>query len=354
MEPFRVAFVISAQNLADEGSLQAENLLRAWQGDADIVASTVRLSGRPLTSLVLRLPDLARADVVHLLPSSSSSFIGHTLPALAIARMLGRPVILGGGDQHGNGDFSVSATVRHALRGVARTVVPSSVMADALGRVGIRATMIPNVVRPETFPFVDRHPLRPRLLSVQNFEPLDNVATTIRAFEIVQQRWPDATLTLVGRGSQDTNLRALAADLGLRHVVFAGPRDQADLPAVYADHDVFVQSANVDNVPTAMLRAFAAGLPVVSTRAGGVEAVLTHGATGLLAPLADYETLAHHVLRMLANPEHARCLARAARATYAAFTWPRVREQWLHVYRGAARPRGRRHREVAAPLTSRS
>ena len=70
-----------------------------------------------------------------------------------------------------------------------------------------------------------------------------------------------------------------------------------------------------------------------SRRKRAACAILTHGIHGLLAPLADYETLGHHVLRLLARPDAARALARAAYATCDACTWPRVREQWVGAYR---------------------
>ena len=101
----------------------------------------------------------------------------------------------------------------------------------------------------------------------------------------------------------------------------------------YADNDIYIQSPNIDNMPTSVLEAFASGLPVVSTEAGGVPAILTHGVHGLLAPLADYETLGQHVLRLLDDPDNARSLARAASATCEACTWPKVREQWVRAYR---------------------
>ena len=344
--PLRVVFVIPARDAAQGEAPQAERLLRAWQADTDVEVSAVHGSGMLAASWPLSLKSFSCADVIHVFPASSSSFFAQTLPALAIARMLGRPAIVNHAVDHSPDYFARSAMVRRALGAGVMSVVPSAVMADALDRFGIRATMIPDAVEPETFPFRERHPLRPRLLSVRNFEARDNVAATIRAFAIVQQRWPAATLTLVGRGSQDAKLRALAADLGLRNVAFVGQSAQVDLSAVYADHDIFVQSANVDNGPTSMLRAFASGLPVVSTSAGAVPAILTHGAHGLLAPLADFETLGHHVLRLLASPDYARGLARAAHATCDAWTWPRVREQWLRTYAGALVPAARTPRSA--------
>ncbi len=91
-------------------------------------------------------------------------------------------------------------------------------------------------------------------------------------------------------------------------------------------------------MPTSVLEAFASGMPVVSTEAGGVPAILTHEVHGLLAPLADHQALADRVLRLLEAPDYARTLARAAYATCKAYTWQNVREQWLSVYRGVLLP----------------
>jgi glycosyltransferase involved in cell wall biosynthesis len=218
-------------------------------------------------------------------------------------------------------------------------VVPSSVLVDVFREFGIGATIVPNIVDPERFQYRERDPLRPRLLSTRNFEALYNVSATIRAFRIVQDRWPDAALTLVGGGAQEPDLRSLANQLELRNVTFAGRVRPDEIAGFYAANDIYVQSPDIDNMPTSVLEAFASGLPVVSTDAGGIPAILTDGRHGLLAPLGDHETMGRQILRLLDGPAFARALARVAHATCHACTWPVLREQWLNVYRSVVRTR---------------
>jgi glycosyltransferase involved in cell wall biosynthesis len=352
MAKLRVAFVAPSLGILGGQAVQAARLLRAWQEDPDVdawlvpvnvelppglrFASRVKYVRTILNELIYvprLLKELGRADVVHVFSASYSSFLLAPLPAFLTARLLARPVILNYRSGEAPDHLSGSWIARTVLARTDKNIVPSSYLVDVFNEFGITATVVPNIVDPATFAFRERDPLRPRLLSTRNFDPLYNVAVTIRAFKIVQERWPDASLTLVGGGVGEAHLRALVDQLKLRHVTFAGPVAPDRIAALYADHDIYIQSPNIDNMPTSVLEAFASGLPVVSTDAGGVPAILTHGMHGLLAPIADYETLGRHALRLLAQPDFARGMARAAYATCEARTWPKVRGQWLQAYR---------------------
>jgi glycosyltransferase involved in cell wall biosynthesis len=198
---------------------------------------------------------------------------------------------------------------------------------------GLRADIVPNLVDLAKFRFRERQPLRPRILSTRNFEPTYNVACTLRAFQVVQQHHPEASLTLVGGGSEAPKLTALAEALDLHHVTFAG-RVSPDLIAGYYDsHDIYVQSPDIDNMPVSVLEAYASGLPVVSTGVGGIPAILTHARHGLLAPPGDHQQLGRCLLQLLEDPLCARDLARNAFDTCHAYTWATLRRQWLGIYR---------------------
>jgi L-malate glycosyltransferase len=291
-----------------------------------------RTAATELTYFPLLLRELRRADVVHVFSASYWSFLLAPLPAIMAARLLDRPVVLNYRSGEAPDHLRRSAIARAALKRVDRNVVPSQFLVDVFAGFGIDATIVPNLVDLDRFRFRARTPLRPRLVSTRNFESLYNVACTLRAFRVVQQRLPDATLTLVGGGGEEAPLRALVNELGLHHVTFAGRVRPDDIARFYSEHDIYIQSPNIDNMPTSVIEAYACGLPVVSTDAGGVPAILTHAVHGLLAPVNDHERLGAHVLRLLETPALAAELTRAAAETCQACTWRAVRDRWLRVY----------------------
>lgn len=352
----RVAFVAPSLGILGGQSVQADRLLRAWREDPEVDAWLVPVNPEPprplrfasrikyLRTIVteaaylpLLFQELARADVVHVFSASYSSFLLAPLPAILVARLLGRPVVLNYRSGQAPDHLRRSAIARAAIASVDRNIVPSRYLVDVFGSFGIPAGIVPNIVDLASFGYRERSPLRPRLLSTRNFDDLYNVACTIRAFALVQARRPEATLTLVGGGPGEPRLRALAGELRVHGVEFTGRVSPESIPKYYADHDIYVQTPNIDNMPTSVVEAYASGLPVVSTDAGGVPAIVTHGVHGLLAPLDDHRTIAAHVLRLLDEPENARRLARAGHAWCQACTWPVVRQQWLEAYRSVLR-----------------
>jgi glycosyltransferase involved in cell wall biosynthesis len=199
----------------------------------------------------------------------------------------------------------------------------------------IPARVVANTIDLTRFAYRERGRLRPRLLSTRNFEPIYNVACTVRAFAQIQAQYPDATLTLVGTGSEAAALQSLASALELRHVRFVGAVPPDEIHRYYADADIYIQTPTIDNMPGSVIEAFASGLPVVSTDVGGVPSILTDDQHGLLAPDNDAGAVAACVCRLLAHPDQAQRMAAAARETCEAYAWSRVRTDWVSVYQTA-------------------
>jgi len=360
----RVAFVAPSLRILGGQAVQADRLLRRWRGDPDVEAWLVPVNPVPpaplrfatrlkyartvvteSTYLPQLVRQLRRADVAHVFSASYSSFLLAPLPAIVAARALGTPVVLNYRSGEAPDHLRRSAVARRAIASVDRNVVPSRFLVDVFASFGIEASIVPNIVDGDRFRYRERRPLRPRLLSTRNFDELYNVSCTLRAFRLVQDRYPEASLTLVGGGPEEARLRALARELDLRQVAFAGRVDPDAIADVYRHHDIYVQTPNIDNMPTSVIEAYASGLPVVSTEAGGVPAILVDGVHGRLAPLDDHAAVAARVLELLGDEESARRLAANAYERSRACTWSAVREQWLDVYRSVLR----RPRVAASP-----
>lgn len=362
----RVAIVAPTLDILGGHSIQAQRLLTAWRDDPDVLAWLVPINPLPpvafraalgvkyLRTLVTEatyLPQLVRqlvrADVVHIFSASYSSFLLAPLPAIFVARALGRPVVLNYHSGEAADHLRRSAIARAMLARVECNVVPSQFLAEVFARFGLPATVVPNIIDLDQFAFRERRPLRPRFLSTRNLNYPYNVAGTLRAFRAIQDRRPDASLTVVGSGADEPALRQLAVELRLGNVRFLGRIPPDAIAGIYADHDIYIQTPEIDNMPLSVIEAFASGLPVVSTDAGGMSAILRHGRHGLLAPINDHEAVARQALRLLDAPDVARQFACEAYSTCASYTWKAAREQWVSVYQRATAGR----RRDAAPVS---
>ena len=351
----RVAVVAPSLGILGGQAVQAQRLLSGWGNDPDVDAWLVPINPDPpgpfrhlvrvkylrtaATQAVywpLLVRELRRADVVHVFSASYFSFLLAPLPALAVARLLGRPVVLNYRSGEAPDHLRRSAVARLALRSCQRNVVPSSFLAEVLSSHGIAARIIPNTVDLERFAFRPRRPLKPHLLSTRNLEPMYNVACTLEAFRAVQDRYPEATLTLVGGGSEEPRLKAMAERLNLREVRFVGRVHPERMAGFYAAADIYVQTPDIDNMPSSVLEAYASGTPVVATAVGGVPAILTDGVHGLLAPAGAPDAVSTQVIRLLQDQALVGRLTEAARAFCQDLRWPVVRQQWLALYRELA------------------
>jgi glycosyltransferase involved in cell wall biosynthesis len=199
-------------------------------------------------------------------------------------------------------------------------------------KFGLRAHAIFNMIDHDRFKFRERRPLRPVFLSNRNLYPLYNVACIVRAFARIQQKYPDAKLTIAGNGSQRPALESLVRELKLQNVEFRGLVPPHKMSELYDEADIFLNSSNIDNMPGSILDSFAAGMPVVTTSAGGICCIVTHEKTGLLVPKNDHEAMASGAIRLLESPEFAATIARNAYDECQAYQWSAVRDSWLNAY----------------------
>ena len=318
----KVAIVAPSMGILGGQAVQAARLVRAWHGDPDVHAWLVPINPVPPGPFAAagqhQVPpdgcdpaDLLAAAVPRAAPRRRRARVLRVLflvPARAAARRADRPAApeAGGHELSQRRRLPITCGDRRsrAARSRRSTATPSrrAFLQDVFARIRHRRPKsIPNIVDVDRFAFRRREPLRPKLLSTRNFEPLYNVACTLRAFRLVQDRYPDATLTLVGAGSEDEALRALAqsAPAAQRHV--CGPRAARRHLALLRRCRHLPADAEHRQHAGSVLEAFASGCAVVATNAGGVPAILTDGVHGLLVDCDDHEAAAARILDLLAR-----------------------------------------------------
>lgn len=299
---------------------------------------TVVTSVAYVASLIRRLRDV---DVVHAFSASYWSYLLAPVPAMLVGRMYGKAVILnyhsGEADDHlANWRTAVPlARLAHAI------AVPSGYLVEVFRRHALGARAVFNFVEVDRIPFRPRAALRPRFFSNRNLETLYNVTCSIRAFARVQEVVPDAELVVAGDGRERAALEGLVASLRLRNVRFVGRVAPGAMPALYEDADVLLNSPDIDNMPSSIIEAYAAGLPVVTTDAGGIPFIVRHEATGMMVPTGDDAAMADQALRLLRDHELvARITAQARAECLERYTWPAVQAAWMQLYFDAMAARG--------------
>jgi glycosyltransferase involved in cell wall biosynthesis len=105
------------------------------------------------------------------------------------------------------------------------------------------------------------------------------------------------------------------------------------MPRLLDDHDIFVNASTLDNQPVSILEACAAGIPIVSSSAGDIPAMVRDGETALLAPTGDALALGDGIVAVWRDPDAARARARRAHVEVTNYSWPAVRTRWDEIYR---------------------
>lgn len=284
--------------------------------------------------LFLRVP---RCQLIHIFSASYYSYLCCVAPAILIGKLFGKKVILNYRSGEAEDHLQNWRTAIPTIKLADQIVTPSGYLVDVFARFNLKARFIFNIVELDRFIYRERKPLRPVFLTSRLLEPLYNVPCVLRAFALIQKRYPEASLTVAADGWLRPDLENLASSLGLRNTRFLGFVPFAEMPKLYDSADIYLTATNIDNMPSSVTECMASGLNVVSTIGGGaIPYIMTDQESGILVPTNDHEALAAGALRLLAEPDFAVTLARNAREASKRFTGAAIKQQWLELYQQLA------------------
>lgn len=138
-----------------------------------------------------------------------------------------------------------------------------------------------------------------RFITVGSLDHAKRIDVLLRAFAIVNNKWPYTELYVIGKGPDQIKLQRLAEDLGIpRAVCFVGY--QSNPYNFMYSSDVFVLTSDFEGLPGVLIEALKCGCKVVSTNCMyGPSEILAGGEYGLLAEVGNHQDVAKKMFEII-------------------------------------------------------
>jgi glycosyltransferase involved in cell wall biosynthesis len=204
------------------------------------------------------------------------------------------------------------------------------------GRETERVWYIPNGVEPQFFLERECGQRRAsRLLFAGTWIDHKGIYYLRDAFETLAKMHPELRMTIAGCATDVESVKkSFSAEVRDRVDVLPFV-SRAEMPNLYARHDIFVFPSLMEGLPIVLLEAMATGMPVVTTETCGMMDIVEDDHNGLLVKPADATEFVAAVGRLMGSSELRERLGRAARETMKRHTWEHIAEQFEHVFQVA-------------------
>lgn len=198
--------------------------------------------------------------------------------------------------------------------------------------------VIPNAIELSVFtPPLHRQSDGPvRLIFVGRFNNFKNVEMLVETACLLAKKGVDNfELVLVGDGERRSNVERAVSEKGLtKRVRLLGWLDRAELVEQYRRADIFVSATTWEGMPNTVLEGMACGLPVVSTRASGLEELVREGINGYLVDINEVNALADRLVNLINNRyERLRMSKESRKIAEQEFAWEYIAEQYVEIYK---------------------
>ncbi len=164
--------------------------------------------------------------------------------------------------------------------------------------VPVKYKVIPNVVDTELFYYTPFKPARFRFIHPSGMDDNKNPKGILKACALLKQAGHDFELLMVG--SLDNILIELATNLDLykTNVIFKAAISYKDVAVEMRQSSALILFSNVESLPCVILEALCCGLPVLSSKVGGIDEVIDTG-NGILVERRNIEQLAHAMKKLI-------------------------------------------------------
>lgn len=270
----------------------------------------------------------------------SHYFYPDGVTAALLGKFFSKPVVITarGSDINVLPNYFLPRTmIRWAGRHASAIIAVSKKLAEKIQSLGINSTKIRicrNGVDLQTFsPPKDRENLRKQLglngtviLSVGNLISLKGHDIVIQALK----KLPGKTLIIIGKGPKEESLKQLVLNYGLtERVQFIGEIEQDKLAKYYGAADILTLASSREGMPNVVLESIACGTPVVATRVGGIEEIITSRNLGILTDERSVEGIYHGITDLL----ELNLSRKLVRKHAIHFSWDKILTENVQIYK---------------------
>lgn len=271
-------------------------------------------------------------DVIHIHACSRWGFVPAVI-GIKVGKKLGKKIVL---TYHGGGAKSFfgkhTRLVKKYLGQTDTNIVLSGFLCEVFCQYDIPCVIVPNIIELREGVYRDRASILPNFISIRSFTPTYNMLCTLKAFQTVKQKFPQATLTLLGGGPLRSELEAFVCEQKIDDVNFVGVVPNEVVYDYLDKADVMLSSPLTDNMPVSLLEGFNAGLLVISSRVGGVPYMIQDGVNGLLFSSENAKEMADKMIQAIENQEKTKEMIRNAHEDLRSYSWENNREKYFSIY----------------------
>ena len=172
-----------------------------------------------------------------------------------------------------------------------------------------------------------------RLIQVGHLIPLKRFDVTIRALSILRKEFPDASLCVIGEGSEKEKLLSLTSSLGLSDAVsFLGKLENRRVLEEMSASAAFVMVSKPEGFGIVYAEAMSCGCLTVGTEGEGIADLIVSGENGYLVPADNPKAIATVLSDAFRDPQKAFIMASRGREAALRLTWEANAEKYLALY----------------------
>lgn len=225
------------------------------------------------------------------------------------------------------------AFARRWLKRADKVIVLNGYLKKVFGAYRIPCIVIPNIVPLREGVYQSKKNIAPKMISVRHLTDLYRIDLIILTFAKVVEKYPEATLDILGQGDKRAELEQLVhSDERLAgRVRFIGQVPNEKMYDYLKANDIMLSAPKIDNMPVSLMEAMNAGVLVISSNVGGVPYMIEHQKTGLLFD-GDADALAEQIIWALEHQKESVAMIEAAHSEVKKYSWNNIRKQLLPLY----------------------